>query len=70
MTYRHIISSRLYVRLKEIVHLLVKHFQISVNKLNNVNVKYLKILTKHRGPQETPSLTTCDLRVACLRSLF
>jgi len=34
-----------------------------VNKLNNVNVNYLKLPKKHRGPQETPSWATCGPRV-------
>jgi len=34
-----------------------------MNKLNNVNVNYLKIPKKHCGPQKTPSWTTFGPRV-------
>jgi len=29
---------------------MAEHFQIPVDKVNNLNVSYLKITTKHRGP--------------------
>jgi len=34
-----------------------------VNKLNNVNVNYLKIPKKHRVPHKTPSWAICCPRV-------
>jgi len=51
-SYRQIISSRLYVRLKgTVVHLLVENFCKPVNKINNADVYNLKIPKKHRGPR-------------------
>jgi len=32
MSYRQIISNRLYIRIKKLVHSLAEHFQTSVNK--------------------------------------
>jgi len=40
--------------LKELVHSLAEHFETPVNKPNNVNVNYLKIPKKSRGPHKTP----------------
>ena len=40
MSYRQIIYSGLYFRLKEIVHSLAEHFQTLVNKLRNSSVDY------------------------------
>jgi len=34
-----------------------------VNKLNNVNINYLKIPKKHRGLHKTPSRVSCGLHV-------
>jgi len=34
-----------------------------VNKLSDVNVNYLKIPKRHRGPHKTPSRATCVPRV-------
>ena len=58
MSYEQIISSGLYVRLKELVHSLAEHFQALVNKLHNLNVNSLKMPPKtiagrkkrHHGP--------------------
>jgi len=36
------------------------------NKLNDVNVNYLKLSKKHRGPHETLSRATCCTRAACM----
>jgi len=38
--------------------------------LGNVNVSYLKIPKKYRGPQKRPSRATCGPRAACLRPLL
>ena len=64
MSYRSIISTFLAVSTfvwMELVHLLTKHFQTPVNKLNNVIMtfiwKFLKIIVGHMQP-------------ACLRPLF
>jgi len=38
------------------VHSPAEHFQTPGNKLNNVNVNYLNIPKKHRGPHKAPSL--------------
>ena len=43
VSYRQIISSRLHVCQKELVHSLAEHFQTPVYKLNNLNVDYMKI---------------------------
>jgi len=40
-----------------------------VNKLNKLNVNYLKIPRKHHGPQKIPSRAKCGQRSACLRPL-
>ena len=37
---------------------------------DNVNVNYLKIPKKHRGPHKRPSRATCGRRAACLRHLL
>jgi len=52
-SYRQINSKRLCFS--------VKRTCTTVNELNNINVNYLKIPQKHRGPHKTPS------RVACLQ---
>jgi len=57
--YSKIISSRLYVLLKKLVHLMVKHFQTPVNKLNNLN--YNPIAKKHRGPRVWDSGLKADV---------
>jgi len=50
----------------ELVHLLAEHLT-PVNKVNNLNVNYLKILKTHRGPHNMPSKGNCGQRAACLR---
>ena len=66
---RQIISSPLYV-CTELVHSLAENYRTPVNKLNNLNVNYLKITKRHRGPRKVPTRTTCDPRVACLIPLI
>jgi len=45
----------------ELVHSLAKHFQMPLNKLNNVNVNYLKIPKNHRGPHATLGPSVCEI---------
>jgi len=52
----------------ELVRSLAEHLTL-VNKVNNPNVNYLKILKTHRGPHKMPSRAKCDPRPACLRPL-
>jgi len=60
VSYRQIISSRLYVH-KELIHSPAEHFQPPVIKINNVNVIYLKFpksiagrTKRSRGPHVAP----------------
>ena len=50
---RQIISGRLYVRLKG-TYSLAEHFQTPVNKLNNLDVNYLKIARSIAGRTKRP----------------
>ena len=52
----------------ELVHSLAKHLT-QVNKVNNLNVNYLKTPKTHRGPHKIPSRANCGPRAACLRPL-
>jgi len=56
--------------LKEIVHSLAEHFQILVNKINNLHINYLKTPKKHLGPHKMPSRTTRGPRAAYMRPLL
>jgi len=66
-SYREFIPSPSYVQ-NELVHSLAEYLT-PVNKVNNLNANYLKILKTHRGPHKMPSRAICDPRAACLRSL-
>jgi len=64
MSYRQINSSRFYVQ-EELVHSPAENFQTPVNKLNNINVNYLKIpQTASRAAQHA---LAGHMRAACLR---
>jgi len=65
MSYEQIISSGLYVRLKELVHSLAEHFQALVNKLHNLNVNSLKMPQK--PSRVAQNVITGHMRPACLR---
>jgi len=51
MSYRQINSKRLCLSIKRTC--------TTVNKLNNINVNYLKIPKWHRGPHKMPSWVAC-----------
>ena len=53
-SYRQNISSSLDVRLKRTCTLACRALKKTVNKLNDVNLIYLKIIEIHRGAQKTP----------------
>jgi len=54
----------------ELVHSLAEHLTpVNVNKVNNLNVIFLKILKTHRGPHKMPSRANCEPLAACLRPL-
>ena len=63
MNYRRIILAACTFVSKELVHSLADEFWTPMNKLINLNVVYLKLPKKHRGPQKTPSRATCAQRV-------
>jgi len=66
VSYRQVISSHLNVRLNFKGNLFTPWpSTYTANKLNDINVKYLKIPKKHRRPHETPSQATCCPRAAC-----
>ena len=54
-----------------IIQLWLKYFAASFfMALDNVNVSYLKLPKKHRGPHKRSWRATCGLRAACLRPLI
>jgi len=51
VSYRQVISTRLYVRLNGTCSPTSRALQNTGNKLNNVNINYFKTPKKHRGPR-------------------
>jgi len=54
MTYRQIVSIRLYVRLKGTCSLASRALLSTVNELNSVIINYFNISKNHSGPHKTP----------------
>jgi len=63
MSSRQIISSGLYVRLKELVHSLEEHFETPLKKLNDISVFFSILPKKHCRPHKLVSRAKCGPRV-------
>jgi len=50
----------------ELVHSLAENFQTPVNKLNDLNLDYIKIPETHLGSHKMSSRATCGPREVCL----
>ena len=72
VSYRQIIYNCLNICLSKTCSLASRALWNTGNKLNNINVNYLKIPKKHcgfAGPHTTLSWVACSLQPVCLRPL-